>query len=137
MAFLALLSSLRQPRGISVGYPGSLQYKTFLKRCADKFERVFVLAGNHEFYTTHVDQALSDISAEADLYPNVTFLNKTSLLVDGFRILGGHCIVLHAALVGKALCVLWESVGFTRMLAVEGPSPCTLGLALPGTLTCM
>ena len=33
-----------------IGYPGAELYKPFLEYCSKNFERVFYIAGNHEFY---------------------------------------------------------------------------------------
>jgi len=71
-----------------IGYPTNEKYKNLLLNATEKFKKVFVLAGNHEYYNTEYNackQLIRDICSEGD---NLIFMDKTSLLVDGIRVLG-------------------------------------------------
>eukprot|EP01114_Cavostelium_apophysatum_P022598 TRINITY_DN8227_c0_g3_i1.p1 TRINITY_DN8227_c0_g3~~TRINITY_DN8227_c0_g3_i1.p1 ORF type:complete len:240 (+),score=58.91 TRINITY_DN8227_c0_g3_i1:2-721(+) len=64
------------------------QYRQFLRSEAKKFKKVFVVAGNHEYYggsITGVNEAIRKICSEEE---NLIFLDRTSVLLDGVRILG-------------------------------------------------
>lgn len=76
-----------------VGYAMDDQYRRFLLRQCDRFEQVFFLAGNHEFYnhqgTTHSmteqRQWMEQVATERE---NLHYLEQASLLlVHGVRIL--------------------------------------------------
>ncbi|KAL6079033.1 Metallophos domain-containing protein [Balamuthia mandrillaris] len=81
-----------------IGYPDSYIYKAFLHRMSAQFEKVFVLCGNHEFYTSDMEttkEAVRKVCSEKD---NLFFLDRTSMWLDGegsVRILG---------------CTLWSHV---------------------------
>jgi len=79
--YLALLGDI----GVVADEP---VYQNFLLSEAKKFKKVFVIAGNHEYYKNDLEQTESTISKICESHPNLVFLNKTSLLVDGVRILG-------------------------------------------------
>eukprot|EP01116_Phalansterium_solitarium_P023049 TRINITY_DN7879_c0_g1_i2.p1 TRINITY_DN7879_c0_g1~~TRINITY_DN7879_c0_g1_i2.p1 ORF type:complete len:262 (+),score=28.87 TRINITY_DN7879_c0_g1_i2:107-892(+) len=67
---------------------GSVNYRNFLAHHADVFKHVFVLLGNHEYYGSRVDEAYHRAVDITSGLRNVTLLQKTSLLLDGFRVLG-------------------------------------------------
>jgi len=72
-----------------IGCPFRPNYKNFIKYCSDKWERVFLISGNHEFYFTK-NKFLTDlqISSVVKKTPNVHFLNDSSFKVGDTRILG-------------------------------------------------
>jgi len=80
-----------------IGYPTKTGYKEFILHQADRFETVFVVAGNHEFYRTTYAKAKKDIQAICEIAPkrNVFFMDKVSMLWKGIRVLG---------------CTLWSNV---------------------------
>jgi len=69
-----------------IGYPADEDYQTFLLEQSKRYKGVFVVAGNHEFYTSTYQQAKRDIQKICQ--KNLYFMDQTSMLVDGFRILG-------------------------------------------------
>jgi len=44
-----------------IGYPASENYQKFLLAQSERFKGVFVVAGNHEFYTSTYQQAKRDM----------------------------------------------------------------------------
>jgi hypothetical protein len=102
---LALLGDIGTP---AMNAAKCAAYANFLLRCADDFEIVLVLAGNHEYYTKFAppDSDDDDEVARADTGPlcvvdvnrmirqicarraNIVFLHRKSLVVNGVRIVG-------------------------------------------------
>ncbi|KAL6046899.1 Ser/Thr protein phosphatase superfamily [Balamuthia mandrillaris] len=83
-----------------IGYPRKEGYAEFLVQQAARFEKVFVVAGNHEFYSgaginTHYEEVRKDIAEICSRAPNLHFLDKTSMFWRGYRILG---------------CTLWSHI---------------------------
>lgn len=64
-----------------IGNPFKSSYATFLEAMSKKFEGVFVIAGNHEFYGNGISETHAQIEAVCDALPNVYYL-KTELFVD-------------------------------------------------------
>jgi len=64
------------------------KYKKFLLEQTTKFEKVFVLLGNHEYYGSSVDLVQERVKEACGQHPNLILMQKTSLLVDGVRLLG-------------------------------------------------
>ncbi|NBO99349.1 MAG: hypothetical protein EBU90_04375 [Proteobacteria bacterium] len=73
-----------------IGYLGTAKYNAFIKTCAQKFENVFVIFGNHEFYNekggdTWSHQTIEQLKASvqtANFPPNVYFLDNRSIFID-------------------------------------------------------
>lgn len=85
-----------------IGYPTRDTYREFLLQQAERFETVLVVAGNHEFYavgsvTPDYDETKARIRSICSEAPknNLHFLDRTSLLYKGYRILG---------------CTLWSHI---------------------------
>jgi len=90
-----------------IGYPGTPKYDNLLREMAGKYQKVFVLAGNHEFYKTNYYEAKRMIKKTCDEKDNLIFMDKTSVLVDGVRILGttlwSHIPPEHAKSIASAI----------------------------------
>jgi len=72
-----------------IGYPtANAKYQDLLLAASQKFKKVFVLAGNHEYYNAEYFAVKKKIQDICSLKDNLIFLDKTSLLVDGIRVLG-------------------------------------------------
>ena len=66
-----------------IGYPDNPVYKDFIKYCSEKWENVFVLFGNHEYYSKIKIKTVDEINNEALLFPkNVYFLNNCYYFVN-------------------------------------------------------
>lgn len=62
-----------------IGDPSSNEYEEFLNDVECKFEKVFVVLGNHEFYNKSIKQTQRITQDLIDLFQNkVIFLNKSS-----------------------------------------------------------
>lgn len=73
-----------------IGDPYTKAYKLFIKQMAGKFDRVFVVTGNHEYYQKlhtmkSVDNEITNIAEE---YSNVDFLQRSCVVYQGVRFLG-------------------------------------------------
>jgi len=76
------------------------KYAQYIASAAQKYKTVFVIAGNHEFYGSSLDETKQAIAAICKEHQNVVFLDRTSVLVDGIRILG--CTLWTATPPGQA-----------------------------------
>lgn len=64
-------------------------YKEFLFSMAEKYEKVFVLAGNHEFYGSTVEKTMLTMKNICNEHPNLFFLNRTRyMLAEKVRLIG-------------------------------------------------
>jgi hypothetical protein len=74
-----------------IGDPFSVRYSEFLKWVSVRWQRVFVLAGNHEYFTTNKDIVISDVDAQIDKVcrragNNVFFLQKNLFKIESLKI---------------------------------------------------
>ncbi|KAL0484621.1 Ser/Thr protein phosphatase [Acrasis kona] len=91
-----------------IGSPLAENYKSFIAKQSEKYEHVFVVAGNHEYYKGEYhtcNNLIQDICSE---FPNVHFLKSTSYLYQTqssrpIRFLG---------------CTLWSNVPEEHSLTV-------------------
>lgn len=65
-----------------IGYPASKQYEVFLKWISNKFEHVFLITGNHEYYSKDLtkeenDQKIKDLIYENE-WKNIHFLHPSN-----------------------------------------------------------
>lgn len=81
-----------------IGYPFSAEYKEFIKQMSEKFDKVFVLTGNHEFYASQktVLQIIDQIQVVCNSFTNVFFLNRDT-----------YDLSEHTRLIG---CTLWSPI---------------------------
>jgi hypothetical protein len=61
-----------------IGVPAKEGYEKFLLQEAEKYEKVFVIAGNHEFYHEIQSVTLDKIQRICSQHPNLVFMNRTS-----------------------------------------------------------
>jgi predicted phosphodiesterase len=78
-----------------IGNPYKKIYKETLQLFSNKFENVYVIAGNHEFYKNIYQNTLDQIHKTCEQFNNVKFLNKTVIDIDNFKIIG---------------CTLWSNI---------------------------
>jgi predicted phosphodiesterase len=67
-----------------IGYPLHANYKQFITDVSQHFKKVFIIAGNHEYYqmsitTLTMDEINKKITDLCNDLPNVTYLNNTSV----------------------------------------------------------
>ncbi len=79
-----------------IGFPYSLQYEQFLEHVNKLFKKVFIIAGNHEYYSSkgnrhhtmeEIDARIRQIIKECEL-DNVTYLDNDYEDYDGYRFVG-------------------------------------------------
>lgn len=71
-----------------IGNPSSKAYAKFLKTMSSRFEKVFVISGNHEYYGHTLTSCDNIIDRICESTPNCIYLNNRSILIDGFLIVG-------------------------------------------------
>jgi predicted phosphodiesterase len=88
---------------------GDIHLKTRGIRWAAKTfpnKHVIYVAGNHEFYSEHLHKMSIELAQTAQEFPNIHFLDNSSVVIDGVRFLG---------------CTLWTSFQlFGTEMAVVG-----------------
>ena len=75
-----------------IGYPHENSYKNFIKSVSEQFEKVFLIAGNHEYYRNlqtieETNKKIHDLITSSKL-SNVTFLNNSFEDYAGYRFVG-------------------------------------------------
>lgn len=79
-----------------IGYPFSPIYTKFLKQVSSDFKKVFIIAGNHEYYAagankhhdmSEIDDKIEQIIKDNNLY-NVSFLDNSYEDYNGYRFVG-------------------------------------------------
>lgn len=65
-----------------IGNPYSENYDTFMKHISQKFQKIFVIAGNHEYYQSKTQKTIEETDAFLRDYmearhPNISFLNNS------------------------------------------------------------
>jgi predicted MPP superfamily phosphohydrolase len=81
-----------------IGYPEKQIYKDFLKMVSERYKKVIVIAGNHEYYQKwHIRQYkdrknMSEVEdiirSEVAKYPNIIYLNNEVTWIDDVKIIG-------------------------------------------------
>ena len=65
-----------------IGYPSQPSYRQFLHSMASEFTKVFVIAGNHEFYYGEYNKEIQTIRQICSENENLVFLNKDTYLLE-------------------------------------------------------
>lgn len=73
------------------GYRGehAQRFRSFLKKCSERYEHVIYVPGNHEFYQGKWKQAIETLRQECATYPNINFLEMDSITIDDVVFVGG------------------------------------------------
>lgn len=71
-----------------IGLPSNKSYEELLTNVSDKFTKVFVIAGNHEYYGNTLPETNTRISSICQRLPNVSFLNNSFEDYQGVRFVG-------------------------------------------------
>lgn len=71
-----------------IGNPYEPSYEAFLKTVSDKFEMVYVIAGNHEYYGYSFKDTEMQLRSVCNRFENVCYLQCDEDEYDGVRILG-------------------------------------------------
>ena len=82
----------RHPRGIirnnaENGHKAAL-YREFLQYCSDNWEKVIMVAGNHEFYSGDWEKVTDIMREETQHYPNISFCDQDRVDLGDVTFLG-------------------------------------------------
>jgi len=91
-----------------IGYPDMQIYEQFIRYCSKIFEKVFIVAGNHEYYDTdkkkynmnEIDGMIEDVISNIN---NVYYLNMTKYAIDNDIILLGCTLWTHVDEINKEI----------------------------------
>lgn len=87
-----------------IGYPHSKNYEDFLNHHSKIFEKILIISGNHEYYTSKTKQYTMDdienkINEICSRYNNIYYLQKSSLNIGNTLFLG---------------CTLWTNISLSK-----------------------
>lgn len=72
-----------------IGNPFVESYRLFLENVSSKFNKIFIIAGNHEYYHNCIDETDEKIRSICSLFNNVIFLqNETYDISENLKIFG-------------------------------------------------
>jgi hypothetical protein len=60
-----------------IGYPSQKRYQDFIKKQSKRFKQVFIIAGNHEYYTSEYNEVKEEIRELCENFKNVIFLDRS------------------------------------------------------------
>lgn len=108
----------------------ALRFRDFLRRCSERFEHVVYVAGNHEFYHGRWVESLEDLRNECGRFPNIHFLERDSVTIDGVLFVGSTLwtdmnrrdpLTLHGivGMMNDFQIIRNDSKGFRRLSAMD------------------
>lgn len=71
-----------------IGNPSSDIYDHFLSEITPKFEKVFLIAGNHEFYNNNISSTKNKLIDFTKKYNNLIFLDNNTYDLGKYKIIG-------------------------------------------------
>lgn len=71
-----------------IGNPYSKSYYSFLQEMGKRFNKVFVVSGNHEYYCNLISSCDNYIEQICNNISNCIYMNNKSIIIDGFLICG-------------------------------------------------
>ena len=100
-SYLALLGD--------IGNPYMTNYNNFLEYHAKIFEHIFVISGNHEYYTSKkkqytIENIEEEIKKICDQYENITYLQKSKIQIGQTLFIG---------------CTLWSNISKVQNIAYD------------------
>lgn len=85
-----------------IGNPFNPNYLAFLQRHTDRFKHIFIISGNHEYYSNQKQRTIAETDAKiaeiASQFANVSALQKSTFQIDDVLFIG---------------CTLWTKVDAT------------------------
>ena len=64
------------------------KYKIFLHSTSEKFKKIFLVSGNHEYYGNDINKTNEEIESICGSISNVSFLNNSTELYNVYRFIG-------------------------------------------------
>lgn len=71
-----------------IGHPKTDIYKNFIKDASLSFNKVFLVAGNHEYYGSSIEEINYELEKLESIFKNVYFMNRKKVSVNNNVILG-------------------------------------------------
>lgn len=71
-----------------IGNPFSKSYKKFIRDMSQRFEKLFIISGNHEYYGNTICDTDKEIEKLCDSLPNCIYFDNKSIYIDNFLIVG-------------------------------------------------
>jgi predicted phosphodiesterase len=71
-----------------IGNPFLNSYCNFLENTSNKFTKIFIIAGNHEYYSNDVVETKKKIKSICDNFKNISFLDNTYEDYNNYRFIG-------------------------------------------------
>ena len=68
-----------------IGNPFHPNYFEFLQLMSDKFTKIFLIAGNHEYYKNKIQPTKQKIT---QLFPNISFLDNSTEIYENYNWIG-------------------------------------------------
>jgi DNA repair exonuclease SbcCD nuclease subunit len=104
----------------------AIEYREFIKNCAQQFPQVIVIAGNHEHYHGKWIQSIETLRHEYGKYSNVHYLERDSVVINGYRFIGatlwtdlnrGDPMTLHAVndMMNDYRLIRHDGLGYTKL----------------------
>ena len=91
--------------------PFSKLYSDFLKWCSKKWSKIYLIAGNHEYFTKTPDVLFSEVEEQirrvvSDVGPNIIFLQNESVFIEQYKI-----IIVGSTLWSTPTQRHWDKIG--------------------------
>jgi predicted phosphodiesterase len=102
-----------------IGNPFQVGYHDFLQNMNDKFKKIFIIAGNHEFYNNDILKTKLKIKSICDLFEKITFLDNSYEDYQSYRFIGStlwSTIKNPKYTINDTSCILDLSVDKYRIL---------------------
>ena len=74
--------------GGDIGNPYKISYKNFLEKMNLKYEKIFVICGNHEYYGNDIEDTKVMVRDICSTISNVVFLDNNTYIYQGYTFLG-------------------------------------------------
>lgn len=71
-----------------IGNPYQQRYKIFLEHVNTNFKKIFIIAGNHEYYKNNIENTKKYIKDIVSEYKNISFLDNSFEDYDDYRFIG-------------------------------------------------
>lgn len=68
--------------GGDIGNPFLESYRLFLENVSKRFNKIFIISGNHEYYKNYIDETDTQIRYICSLFSNVIFLQNESYTIN-------------------------------------------------------
>lgn len=71
-----------------IGNPYKMLYKIFLRNMSRKFEKIFLICGNHEYYENYINETKIQVDKVCKEFDNIVFLDNSSYEYNNYLFIG-------------------------------------------------